>query len=121
MTPMQIRALTVWQPWATLIALGVKPYETRHWATPWRGVTVIHAAAKRDADIVTDCLRPEVREVLKAHGYQRLGDLPFGAAVCACVLTDCIPTEKIPARERVFGDFSPGRYGWKLTEIRRFE
>ena len=42
-------ALTVWQPWATLIALGHKPYEFRRW-TPSRSLIgqriAIHAGAR---------------------------------------------------------------------------
>lgn len=29
-----MRALTVWQPWASLIAVGAKPYEFRSWPAP---------------------------------------------------------------------------------------
>jgi hypothetical protein len=29
-----MKALTVWQPWATLIAIGAKPYEFRGWQPP---------------------------------------------------------------------------------------
>lgn len=32
MTPM--KCLTIWQPWASLIAIGAKPYEFRGWAPP---------------------------------------------------------------------------------------
>lgn len=42
-------ALTVWQPWATLIAIGAKPYEFRKWRAPkaHRGRRIaIHAAAR---------------------------------------------------------------------------
>jgi hypothetical protein len=40
-----VKALTLWQPWATLIAEGVKTIETRSWATSHRGPVAIHAAA----------------------------------------------------------------------------
>lgn len=36
-------ALTVLQPWASLIALDEKQFETRSWSTPYRGTLVIHA------------------------------------------------------------------------------
>lgn len=29
-----MKALTVWQPWASLIAIGAKPYEFRSWEPP---------------------------------------------------------------------------------------
>lgn len=50
-----MKAISLWQPYASLIACGAKPYETRHWAPPLHliGQTVaIHAAKKIDREIV---------------------------------------------------------------------
>lgn len=44
--PRAIRGLTLTQPWATLVALGEKHYETRSWDTGYRGLVAIHAAKK---------------------------------------------------------------------------
>jgi hypothetical protein len=41
-----MKALTLWQPWATAIALGLKHYETRTWFVGYRGDLAIHAAKK---------------------------------------------------------------------------
>lgn len=44
-----MKALTVWQPWASLIAIGAKPYEFRGWVPPTslRGQRIaIHAGAR---------------------------------------------------------------------------
>lgn len=38
-----MKAITVWQPWASLLACGAKNYETRGWATRYRGPIAIHA------------------------------------------------------------------------------
>lgn len=43
----KLKAITIWQPWASLIACGAKQYETRSWKTDYRGPIAIHAAAKR--------------------------------------------------------------------------
>ena len=46
-------AISLWQPWASLIACGAKPFETRHWSPPRHliGQTIaIHAAKKIDRD-----------------------------------------------------------------------
>ncbi|MHB1773386.1 MAG: ASCH domain-containing protein [Acidimicrobiales bacterium] len=40
-----MKALSLHQPWASLIAIGVKKVETRHWTTSYRGPLAIHAAA----------------------------------------------------------------------------
>ncbi|HVM07165.1 MAG TPA: ASCH domain-containing protein [Acidimicrobiales bacterium] len=39
-----MKAISLWQPWASLIAYGVKTIETRSWSTPYRGRIAIHAA-----------------------------------------------------------------------------
>lgn len=43
-----IKALSIWQPWASLVAAGVKRHETRHRATSYRGPVAIHAAKTID-------------------------------------------------------------------------
>lgn len=42
-----MRALTLHQPWATLVAIGAKRVETRSWATTYRGPVAIHAGRHR--------------------------------------------------------------------------
>lgn len=45
-----MKALTVWQPWASLIIIGAKPYEFRGWPPPEPIVgqrMAIHAAARK--------------------------------------------------------------------------
>lgn len=43
-----MKALTLWQPWAQLVAIGAKKIETRSWATKYRGPIAIHAAQHKD-------------------------------------------------------------------------
>lgn len=97
-----MKALTVWQPWATLIALGVKPYEFRGWSAPRSLIgkrLAIHAGARpvRRAemqDLVlrlqgkeawTTCLKPEAIDVL-SKALQAPGILPLSHIVCTAVL-----------------------------------
>lgn len=45
-----MKALTIWQPWASLIIAGAKPYEFRGWRAPRALIgqrIVIHAAARK--------------------------------------------------------------------------
>lgn len=126
---MRIKAFSLWQPWASLIAVGAKKYETRSWATSYRGPLLI-CAAKRPMDKETVAffvgyVHAEVPEIGD--------DLPFGRAVAIVDLTDCIPTVDIMAlwldgrgpaeigMEINFGDFSPGRYAWKLENVRAID
>lgn len=112
-----MKAITLWQPWATLIALGVKQYETRSWATPYRGRIAIHAAKKWDAETLMDFTVPEVWRVMQQHRIRDY-DLPLGAIICIGDLTGCVPTALVPRNEQRFGNFTPGRFAWKIEHVR---
>lgn len=45
-------ALTVRQPYAWLIVMGIKPIENRTWSTQYRGPLLIHAAIKPHDDSI---------------------------------------------------------------------
>ena len=50
-----MKAITIWQPWASLLACGGKRFETRSWATSYRGPIAIHAAAPSIYRILKKC------------------------------------------------------------------
>ena len=115
-----MKAISLWQPWASAIPLGYKRIETRGWKTNYRGPLAIHAA-KRWA--------PDQREF--ASVQMRLGRLPkripLGAIVAICRIVDCIPTDEIMSQrirygvtaiERIYGNYDAGRYAWLLEDIR---
>lgn len=62
-----MKALTLWQPWASLVIAGCKPYEFRGWRAP-RSIVgqriVIHASARRVAPREVD----QLRRLLQAGG-----------------------------------------------------
>ena len=110
-----MRAISLWQPWATAIALGVKRVETRHWSTRYRGPLLIHAARRFDAE------QREFASVERTLG--RLPSrLPLGALVAVAILADVRPTDElhseVSAIERLYGNYGPGRFGWLLRDIR---
>jgi activating signal cointegrator 1 len=39
-----MKAISICQPWATLIVIGAKRFETRSWKTDYRGILAIHAS-----------------------------------------------------------------------------
>lgn len=82
-----IKAITLHQPWATLIALGAKQYETRSWPTGYRGLLVIHAGKTLMIDPKDRIMLSLLRDV----GIPDPGKLPLGAAVCVCELTAVLP------------------------------
>jgi hypothetical protein len=138
-----MKAISLWQPWASAMAIRSKMNETRHWPTNHRGLTAIHAAKRLIKDELI---------WLKSHWHWcaalsplgvRMGDkkplwdvLPFGAIVAVGNLIDCVPVEQIKLgdieklhrpdgekgdilawTERQMGNYEPGRYAWIFSSI----
>lgn len=143
-----IPAITIHQPWATLIALGAKRFETRSWQTQMRGTLAIHAGrATESLDQLDDYLQDarawtneqwrsavlaggmgryayHAAKVLTTHNIVRASQFPRGSVVCLCELVACHPVETLSDlsnQERAFGDYSPGRYAWELQLIQLFQ
>lgn len=121
-----MKALSLTQPWATLVALGVKKIETRSWSTEYRGPLAIHASQGITKDSLNALQLPEFRRVLTPAGYHYLGDMPRGAVIAICELVDVIPTDDVildvlARQERDFGDFGPRRFAWTLANVKRLE
>lgn len=119
-----MKAITLHQPWASLVALGAKTYETRSWATKYRGPLAIHAGKAMSRDARELCYDQPYFDVLHDAGYDPF-NLPLGAVVAVCELVICLPTtyslrESVSEYNRAFGNWGPGRYAWQLTNIRRF-
>ncbi|UIO44339.1 ASCH domain-containing protein [Brevibacillus brevis] len=123
-----MKAITIHQPWATLIALGEKQFETRSWVTKYSGPIAIHAGKKVDKEI---CLEEPFRSVLAEHGFTA-DNLPTGAVVAICQLGEChevmadfgnyalIAEDRfyIGAQEYHFGNYESGRYAWELLSVK---
>lgn len=122
-----MKAISIWQPWATLIAIGAKRMETRSWSTTYRGPLAIHASKKWTPELARLATEHPFRQHLIGH------DLPRGAIVAVAELVAvyqvghgfiwsdgtpkvCMPMPEV--RELLFGDFSPGRYAWVLDKVR---
>lgn len=114
-------ALSLYQPWATLVAIGAKRHETRSWQTAWRGRLAIHAGLKFGAEEGLLMQEEPFRTALHRAGIHIPGQLPRGAILATCRLVDCVRTEHISGRlseqELAFGDYTPGRYAWQLDDI----
>lgn len=99
-----MKVLSLWQPWASLMADGIKPWETRHWPAPESLIGqeyAIHAAMKVD------------KKACAEFGYNWM-DIPRGRIVSVHILKECRRfTEGNVLKIRdSYGDYSPGRYGW---------
>jgi hypothetical protein len=120
-----------------------KAHETRSWSTPFRGWLAIHAAKNlkpvdgRDG-LVNLCRTEPFRSALLAYltwanqsHWTYIGEaLPLGHVVAVAKLTECYQilqdglwahstTRPLPrGNDLHFGDYTPGRFAWHLTQIR---
>ncbi|HEY8881901.1 MAG TPA: ASCH domain-containing protein [Dermatophilaceae bacterium] len=125
-----MKALTIYQPWATLITLGVKRMETRSWDTKVRGPVAIHAGLAWPCrlgqrvevgpyEVERDQSGLLLRGPFMAWPYR----LPMGAVVAIGDLFQTRSTtnpEHCPDDwERSLGDHSPGRFAFSFASISR--
>lgn len=133
-----MKALTLYQPWAYLVALREKTFETRSWWTGYRGPILIHAAKKFPPHAQT--LAELDTQFLKSLGHE-FGDnkfktLPFGKIVAVAELVNCYKIDQldkadgipvmahlenygfVEKKEVTFGDYRPiGRFAWQLKNV----
>jgi len=153
-----MKAFTIYQPWASLLACGAMTYETHTWPTYYRGLVAIHAAEKEPQwfyDVLPVEIKSAILEVLYPL-YASWDDVPCGSIIATAELVECrlivrgtrtgidregrisLGTELIapegskmkkrrlrpgeyaaaPECEKVFGDWTPGRYAYKYNNIR---
>jgi activating signal cointegrator 1 len=116
-----MKALSLWQPWATLVVVGAKRFETRSWPTTYRGPLAIHATKKRDVlerILAGDGAFLYLHEILRRLRLDAIEKFPLGAIVGTCEVVDCTQAEwlKPSIDEMAVGDFTAGRFGWKLEK-----
>jgi hypothetical protein len=130
--------LTIHQPWATLMACGLKTIETRSWRTSYVGLVALHAGLVRDhlslvesrapfaiamqmavaSDVLPATWWPDTnaRRATYAHA------LPLGAIVaighlCYTERVEILVREGRTAREHAFGNYDAGRFGWVFDRV----
>lgn len=120
-------AITLRQPYASLVAYGVKRIETRSWSTEFRGSLLIHAGVSMGLDpvggwrVVIDGRVPTI-----VHEDGEVLDCLLGAHVASVRLADVVPasdvlvtadlTDQLP-----LGNFGPGQFAWLLDSLQRFD
>jgi len=115
-----IKVLSLWQPWASLVALGFKANETRHFYTKYRGRLAIHAAQRKPTAVD----RYFYNRFQDVHGVELppIGDLPLGKVVCVGDLVRCTEMTAFSAlgqtpMEVAAGNWAAGRFAWRLEDI----
>ena len=122
-----MKAASLWQPWATLIALGEKRIETRGRRINHRGELAVHAAQRWLPAQSTMLDQDPFRSVLGEHGISSgnavQSNMPRGEFVGQVNVVDevaLVPADfQIGRFEGFFGRYGPGRRGYLLTNIRR--
>ncbi|MGL4499603.1 MAG: hypothetical protein ACRC78_04335 [Planktothrix sp.] len=119
LTPGIHKVLTVRQPYATLIATGIKHYETRSKKWHHRGPTLIHSGIAK--------LGKSERALIETLNFRfpNLGiscnpnDYPLGSILCEVDFVDCIPAVEAPTElERLIGFWQPTFYALRLTNVK---
>lgn len=114
-----MKALTLTQPWATLVITGRKRFETRSWSTAHRGGVAIHAAKGWSAGD---------RDLAREFGLDP-DALPRGVVLGYAHIVAVAAAEDVRAGlqwaedylELAYGDFDDGRYAWQLTAITKLD
>jgi len=140
-----MKALTIWQPWASLVMMGAKPYEFRRWnftdkphlAKLVGRRIVVHAGARPprvseledllcrigegESALDAKVARPFVADLLAAIRRKETGTVPLAAALGTAVLgqaRSCIELfrDVITDSDRI----DQHMYGWPLSDVQPF-
>lgn len=114
-----MRAITIREPYASLIAHGEKRIETRTWAPSYRGPLLIHAAVGRPEE---DSF---AWRIVRRHGLTYSGEATRGKIVAVAWLATAGPADALlhvhaghlPFNERELGWYGPGRCGLLLERV----
>lgn len=122
-----MRAISLWQPWASLWLSPAKVHETRHWPIMKNWVTevpfqlLVHAAKKK----ISDDLDLDLQGCLRFQfGMNWRENMPMGMIIGLVTVESCLrmdQTRPISCDDRVCGDWSPGRFAWRRGEYRVFK
>jgi hypothetical protein len=115
-----MKALSLTQPWASLVAFRAKRIETRSWESLYRGPLAIHAPKGFPRWAKEFSKEPPVG-VLLGPDYE----YPRGKVLCIVKLMGCRRTDdvrgQLSAQELSFGDYSDGRFAWFLEFVELVE
>ena len=111
-----MKVITIKQPWASLIAEGIKEYEFRTWKTKYRGDILIHAGKGID------------KKAMKKFECYNL-DYPSGCIITKATLTDCILVDEESRKmlnrknplvySNIINDLNWKGYGFKLENVEK--
>lgn len=120
-----MKAITLYQPWAQLVAIKAKTVETRSWGTQYIGPLAIHAALNQ-ASLYLARAPGRIRDLL-VEANEDPDNLPLGCIVATSELISCLEIIDEETRESVdpdgsqrwLGDLSIDRFAWMLDQIKK--
>ena len=111
-----MKVLTIKQPFATLIAEGIKEYEFRTWKTKFRGEVLIHAGKGID------------KKAMEKYKHLNL-DYPSGCIIAKAIITDCVKIDdemrvllknkKSIVYDNIVSNTEWNGYGFKLENVEK--
>ena len=107
-----MKVITLKQPWATLVAEGIKEYEFRSWKTNYRGKLLIHAGSGID------------KEEMKKFEHLNL-EYPSKRIIAEVELIDCLLLDEnlnkkiIEENNIAYGSKKRTGYAWKLKNAKK--
>ena len=124
-----MKAITVSQPFAQLVACGLKTNDSKGWSTVHRGLLAIHSSVSFPLRVRQLCAsEPFKSALLKRNPYFAEWDwlpkdslaFPLGYILAYAELVDVRRTEdfKPSGAERRFGNYGPGRFVWLLANVK---
>ena len=113
-----MKAISIKQPWAWLIANGYKPIENRVWYTNYTGILLIHASSKYDDNFPNSYLTyyHEIHEAVMKTPIPKPNDLEFGGFVGIANMVDCVRKHESIWFQSGWGFVFSGARPFKLVE-----
>lgn len=104
-----MKAISIKQPWASLIVHGIKDIENRTWRTNFRGRVLIHAAGSHGRKFSVNLSDAQTRAAFATIAKETMfGNMPFGSIIGSVEIIDCVQNHPSIWVEK-------GAYNWVLA------
>lgn len=119
-----MKAISLHQPHASLVAFGEKRNETRCRSFQHAGPLAIASTQSKKWLYLCDC--EPFKSALERHGITDPDQLPLGKVLCVVTMMRCIPARQFIRetcrrgmkwfpQELAFGDYDPGRFCYEFA------